>query len=96
MLRLKIFQRTELEQTPPSPQYLEIDEERYKDQLFLLPIATAAKGVQLLLATHGPNAPLPLDTDIQKFSFRRIVCTHPEIAGEVVIDFPNPNGYLSN
>ena len=96
MLRIKVYQQTGLERTHTSPQYLEIDEEQYKDQLFLLPLAAAARGVQFLLATDGPHAPLPLDTDTQSFEFRRIVCTHPDIAGEVVIEFPSRKGYLSD
>ena len=96
MLRVKIYQQTELERTRPAPQFLELDEEQYADKLFLLPLAAAAKGVQMLLATDGPNAPLSLDADIASIEFRRIVCTHPDIAGEVVVEFPNPKGYLSN
>ena len=95
MLRVEIYQQTDLDQTPPSPQYLEIDEEEYVDKLFVLPVAAAAKGVQLLLATDGPNAPLPRDADAQNIRIRRIVCTHPDLAGEVVIEFPSPAGYLS-
>ncbi|MCY4417921.1 MAG: hypothetical protein OXE87_16670 [Chloroflexi bacterium] len=93
MLRVKIYQQTGLEQNRPAPQYLELDEEQYADQLFLLPVAAAAKGVQLLLATDGPNAPLPLDADTQNIRIRRIVCTHPDLAGEVVIEFPSPTNH---
>ena len=97
MLRVKIYQQTELERTSPAPQFLELDEEQYADKLFLLPLTAAAKGVQMLLATDGPNAPLSLDADIDIASIHvlRIVCTHPDIAGEVVVEFPSPKGYLS-
>ena len=96
MLRVKIYQQTELEQAQPSPLYLELDEEQYQDQIFTLIHAAAAKGVQMLLATDGPNAPLPPDADIQNIGVRRIVCTHPDIAGDIVIEFPSPKGYLSD
>ena len=96
MVRVKIYQYTELEQTDPQPQFFDMDEEPYADRLFLLPIAAAAEGVRMLLATDGPNAPLPLDVEVKNIGVRRIVCTHPDIAGQVVIEFPNSRGYLSD
>ena len=98
MLRVKIYQQTELERTSPAPLFLELDEEEYADagKLLLLPLAAAAKGAQMLLATYGPNAPLPLDADIASIHVRRIVCTHPDIAGEIVVELPSRKGYLSD
>ena len=98
MFRVKIHQHTTLEQTPPPPLFFEFDEEPYADQnqLFLLPITAAAKGVQLLLATDGPDAPLSLEADATNIQIRQIVCTHPDIAGIVVIEMPHHEGYLSD
>ena len=51
MLRVKIYQYTELEQTNPPPQFFDMDEEQYADQVSVLPLAAAAEGVQMLLTT---------------------------------------------
>ena len=96
MLRLKVYQRTSLEAVPPPARYFEMNEEDFTGNLFLVPGAAAARGVQFLLATEGPDAPLPPDVDVEGIRIRQIVCTQPDIAGEVVIEFPHLGGYLSD
>ena len=44
MLRVKIYQYTELEQTNPPPQFFDMDEEQYADQVYVLPLPPPQKG----------------------------------------------------
>lgn len=98
MMRIKVYQRTELEHTNPRPQFVEFDESKLHQEGLLFHVIpyAAALGVQRLLATDGPEAPIYGSVEASNIAVRRIVCTHPNIAGDVVVEFPSPHGYLSD
>lgn len=95
-IRCKVYQRTELEHTNPPPQFFDIDENQFEGQLVIIFGYAAAEGVRTLLASEGPNAPDPDPPFLSGIAMRRMVCTHPDIAGDIVIEFPSKQGYLSD